>query len=91
MNPPLSSIDAAPPSTLATITDFCEPARAMITRHIHTQSATFYSIQALAALAMDGASDQQETLFRIDLLARKAAEESECLANAVGTIPAAKR
>jgi hypothetical protein len=89
MNPSLSSIEAATPLKQATLKTFCTPTRSLITRSIHIQSALFASIQALAAQAIDGVSDQQATLLRIDLLAARAAEDSENLANAIGTIPTA--
>lgn len=87
MNLLQSSIDAASQTTLAPLKTFCAPTRSLITRSIYTQSALFASIQALAAQAIDGGSDQQEALLRIDLLAAKAAEESQTLANVIGTIP----
>jgi hypothetical protein len=89
MNPPHSSIEAAKPNSPSPLKTFCTPTRSLITRSIHTQSALFASIQALAAQAIDGVSDQQAALLRIDLLAARAAEDSENLANAIGTIPTA--
>lgn len=87
MNPQLLSIDAAQASKPPSLKVFCSSSRAVITRSIHTQGALFASIKALAASALDGNSDPQETLFRIDLLATAATADAEKLANAVGTLP----
>lgn len=86
MNPILSKLDAIS-SPATRLTGFCESNRAVIARSILTHGALFDSIRALAASALDG-GDPAEALQSIDLVARRAMEDANRLANAVGTIPA---
>lgn len=85
MSSQLRTVDVMNANTLA-MTAFNDTNRAVISVSLMTQGAMFASIQALAAAALDG-GDQEQALFRIDLVARQAAADADRLANAVGTIP----
>ncbi|MNE60508.1 hypothetical protein D3C80_1556550 [compost metagenome] len=87
MNSPLRTVDVMNAPNTPVLAVFNETNRAVLSVSILTQGAMFASIQALAAAALDG-GDQEQALFRIDLVARQAAEEADRLANAVGTMPA---
>lgn len=68
------------------ITAFCDTGRIRITKKIMLQSATFLSIQSLAAQAQDG-GDPAKALMAIELLATEAAEHAESFASVVALIP----
>jgi len=86
MNSQLRTVEAMTATKTPAMTVFNDQNRTVISVALMTQGAMFASIQALAAAALDGA-DQEQALFRIDLVARQAAAEADRLANAVGTIP----
>lgn len=88
MNSQLRTVEAPNVAKTPVMKVFNDTNRAVISVSLMTQGAMFASIQALAAAALDG-GDQEQALFRIDLVARAAAEEADRLANAVGTIPTA--
>jgi hypothetical protein len=87
MNSPLRTVDVMNAPNTPVMAVFNESNRAVLSVSILTQGAMFASIQAIAAAALDG-GDAEQALSRIDLVARHAADESERLANAVGSMPA---